>query len=155
MKEHMKVKLLRWALMADVLVNNHYSHERRWQRVEVIMRLILRETTEEKYQAGNVYPLWADTLLAILSASNFETGTYSSIDHTEARNTLRLFSDTCHYIVNKYHDIWFDWAKEVYDRETGERLMPPLRNNVFMGISASELGDSYNPPPQPMDDVPW
>lgn len=29
MKEHIKNKLRQWALMGEVLVNNHYSHDRR------------------------------------------------------------------------------------------------------------------------------
>lgn len=145
MKEHMKINLLRWALMADVLVNNHYSHERRWQRVEVIKRLIIRESQVEKQALANALPLWADTLIAILNASNFETGTYSTIDHTEARNALRLFSDTCHYIANKYYDIWFDWAKEAYDAGTGECLKPPLRNNPFVSTNDKSDDDDNDP----------
>lgn len=152
MKEHMKNKLRQWALMGDVLINNHYSHERRWQRVEVLKRLIILETQEEKNSA--LLPLWATTLLAILDASRENTGTYSSIDHTEARNTLRLFVDTCNFIIQKWDEfIWYSWMRECYDSETGERLMPPLRNNVFVNLSTSEMGDSV--PPQPIDDIPW
>lgn len=137
--------------MGEVLVNGHYSHDRRWQRVEVIKRLIILEVRDEKNSAP--MPLWADTLLAILDAVRQDTGTYSTIDHTEARNTLRLFVDTCNHIINKYHDMWFGYAKEAYDKDSGECVQPPYRVNVFVGISTSELGDSYNP--QPMDDVPW
>lgn len=129
MKEHIKNKLRQWALMGDVLVSNHYSHDRRWQRVEVIKRLIVLEAREEKNSAP--MPLWADTLLAILDASRQDTGTYSTIDHTEARNTLRLFVDTCNFIIQKWDEfIWYSWIKESYHRENGEQLPSP-RNTPF------------------------
>lgn len=139
MKETILNKLRQWALMADVLVSNHYSHERRWQRVQVIKRLIIREARVKL--ATNSLPLWADTLVSILDASEFNTGIGSHIDHTDAKNTLRLFSDTCHYIVQKYDDMWFDWAKEEYDYHTGDVEKKPTHYNPFTPIEDDNQSD--------------
>lgn len=153
MKEHITNKLRQWALMGEVLVNSHYSHDRRWQRVEVIKRLIILEAREEKNSAP--MPLWADTLLAILDASRENTGTYSTIDRTEARNTLRLFVDTCNHIISKYHDMWFGWTKEAYDKDSGD-MLPSPRNTPFASPKDIKTDSNDDDPfAQAMDDIPF
>lgn len=122
MTEHMSNHLRKWALMAEVLVHEHYSHEHRWQRVEVIYRLILRECKGTWSQNA---PLWVNTLLELLKAVHHETGSHGGyIDHTEAKATLRLFIDTCHYFIKQYDSMWFQHAHKHYSYTTGEVIEP-------------------------------
>lgn len=140
MTEHMSNHLRKWALMAEVLISEHLSHAKRWERVEVIRRLILRECKGIWAQNS---PVWVNTLLELLNAVHHESGSHGGyIDHKEARATLRLFVETCNYFIRQYDSMWFSHAHKRYSYTTGEEDTPKT-------IKPDSPFDTA------LDDIPW
>lgn len=102
--EDMRIKLQRWALLAQVIVSVHLNHERRAERVGVLGQLIMEAARPNGSGNYGTDPVWALTLLSLLNFTRFEhhEGPHSYIDHRQAKDALRLFIETCYFFIENW-----------------------------------------------------
>lgn len=108
----------RWKWMANVILHTDLNHDHRAQRVEIIRRMILR--LYDNNWRGR--PQWVEIMLEILAHTHHESGYPSYITHIDAKNTLRLFMDTCDYLINRWSEWYAEDLHKFYDYTKGKEV---------------------------------
>jgi hypothetical protein len=125
MMEDMRIKLQRWALMAQVLIATHMNHAYRQQRVQLLRMLILEAVRPHGTGDIGSDPVWARMLLELLNATHFErhAGAFSYITHNDAKTALRMFVESCYHIIDMWDEVFWHTYHEPTDAITKPRSM--------------------------------
>ena len=141
---HEKTTLRAWALQADVIAQQHCSHQ---YREKLLTALI---TQLQNYMHQN-QPLWLETLIDLLQQANGNTP--NILTHTETKCLLYIFRDTCFYLALNLGKHWLTYVEEIYDHRGNPERIAPFVSDPFNDW-ISNLDNQEAPEDKDDDDIP-